>query len=193
METFNFDSKIGASKEMDLMFDGEKRATFRVYPMIPFALRASTIQSVIDSVVDEGAYMPYNYHFALAYNLIQSYTDIVFPDIELDDIDGESDADHRARQRNANLSSAFEFIQRTNVLTIIQENIVDFADIVKEVNMGIKFAAKQKLTNTSWSRVGDKIQDLFDTLGAAFEDTDIVNGFVSAVTAAIADTEDANT
>ena len=181
MDTFNFESNVGKPVEIDLIFDGEKRGTFELSPVISFVDRAAAIQSVIDSVVDEYDFMPYNYNFALTYNLLPFYTDIAFPDVEIVDVEDETPEARQSRQRNANLSSAFDFLSRSNVTEALWANIPHFGELVEEVNAGIEFAKRKLLSNNSWNRVGDKINDLFGTLGEVLVDPDTLDGLLTAI------------
>lgn len=176
MDNYTFESNVGKSKTVNLILDGEQSGTFLVYPIIPFVQRAMAVQSVIDSVADESDYMPYNYNFALTYNLLPFFTDLQFPDVEIPDIEDETEDERKARQRNANLTSAFEFIARSNVTEVLWANIPNFAELVEEINAGITFAKQKLLNNTTWNRLGDKILDLLDTASDVLSDPDTLEG-----------------
>jgi hypothetical protein len=120
--------------------------------------------------------MPYNYNFALTYNLLPYFTDLQFPDVEIPDIEDETEDDRKSRQRNANLTSAFEFIARSNVTEALWANIPNFAELVEEINAGITFAKQKLLNNTTWNRLGDKILDLLDTASDVLGDPDTLEG-----------------
>ena len=181
MDTFEFESNVGKPIEIDLIFDGEPHGTFKLAPVISIVNRAKAIQSVINSVVSDNDFMPYNYNFALIYNLLPFYTDMAFPDVDIGDIEDETPEARNERQRNANLSSAFDFLSRSNVAEALWANIPHFAGMVEEIDAGIEFAKRKLLSNNSWNRVGDKINDLLDTLGEVFADPDTLNGLLAAV------------
>lgn len=155
MESFTYDSVYGHAEDCKLMLDHKPQAMFKAYYMIPFYERAKMIQAVITSVVDDDTYMPYNYHFALAYQLIRFYSDIEFPEVQIEQEDGESDEAYRARKQNATMSSVFEFIKRSNVMEQLRNVIIDYDDIVAEVDEGIAFAKQRLLTNTPVNKIGD--------------------------------------
>jgi len=190
MDSIQFDSNIGKPVEMNLIFDGEQRGKIQIMRMIPYGARADMIQSVIDSVVFDGMYHPYHFHFALGYQLILFYSDVILPDLELKKGDDESDEAFAARQNNASLSNAFEFMARSNILEMLRANIIGYGDLVDEIQAGIEFAKKKILNDTPLNRLGDKIQDLFDAARELVESEDVLSVLADVAQTAITTTDD---
>lgn len=172
MEKFTFDTHFGQSVEKKLIMDGTSKSTFLVYPMIPFVDRARMIQSTIDSIVTDGEYLPYNEHLALNYQLIRYFTDIEFPEVEIEHLEDESDEDFAARKKNAEISIVFEFIQRTNVINVLQTIIVDYEDLVAEIHAGVEHAKQRTLRHSTWDDVGAKFAALLQTASDLIAETD---------------------
>ena len=167
METFEFDSMINKPKEMSLIFDGKEMGKFQLVPMVTFVQRAQMIQDIIDAVVSDDSLSVWNQEFAIAYYMIQTYTDIQFSSVDIPDIEGETEEQHKARQRNAGISNAFEFIHRSTICDMLEANVLGYGEIITEIYSGIMFRKSQLLNNTSWNKVGDKIQDLLDAVSNA--------------------------
>ena len=172
MEKFTFDTRSGKSIEKKLVMDGTAKSTFLVFPMIPFVDRARMIQATVDSIVSDGDYLPYNEHFALNYQLIRYYTDIEFPEVELERADGESDESYAARQKGAELAIVFEFIQRTNVIDVLQALVIGYEDIVAEIQSGVEYAKQRMLRHSTWDDVGVKLGTLLQTASDLLANTD---------------------
>ena len=185
MDMFTYQSKIGVSEERDLYIDGIQNGSYKITPIIPYSQRSDAITAVIRSVVDEIDYKPYNYYVALYYSLIRAYTNIEFPPVEINDIEGETEEERAIRQSDANMSSVYEFITRSSIRDELANSIPDFGFIVDEIAAGIEFA-KEALQNTSeWEGVGEKINSFMGTLQDVLSDTDIVelaNALVGAAT-----------
>lgn len=167
MDTFEFDSMINKPKEMSLIFDGKEMGKFQLVPMVTFVQRAQMIQDIIDAVVSDDSLSVWNQEFAIAYYMIQTYTDIQFSSVDIPDIEGETEEQHKARQRNADISNAFEFIHRSTICDMLEANVLGYGEIITEIYSGIMFRKSQLLNNTSWNKVGDKIQDLLDAVSNA--------------------------
>lgn len=174
MDMFTYQSKIGVPEERDLYIDGVQNGSYMITPIIPFSQRSDAITAVIRSVVDDTDYKPYNYYVALYYSLIRAYTNIEFPPVEIEDIEGETEEERAERQSDANMSSIHEFITRSSIREELANSIPDFVFILQEIEHGIQFA-KEALKNTSeWEGVGEKINSFMSDLQEVLSDTDIV-------------------
>jgi hypothetical protein len=164
---------------MSLIFDGKEIGKFQLVPMVTFVQRAQMIQDIIDAVVSDDSLSVWNQEFAIAYYMIQTYTDIQFSGVEIPDIDGETEEEHKARQRNADISNAFEFIHRSTIRNMLEANVLGYDEIITEIHSGIRFRKSQLLNNTSWNKVGDKIQDLLDAAAKLMEDPNAINNLAT--------------
>lgn len=192
MDTFTYDNMIGVEKEVDLMVDGKKCGSYHVFPVVPFSRRVDAIQSIIESVVDETEYMPYNYQMALWFALMRTYTDLAFPPATIDDIPDESAEDRERRQSDANMSKVFEFIMRSSVPKTLEKEVYGFSEMISEIQNGISFAVQRLHNQTVWNDIGLKINNTLDRLHTALGDVDVpavANGIVDLLvdTVSVAD------
>ena len=192
MDTFTYDNMIGVEKEVDLMVDGKKCGSYHVFPVVPFSRRVDAIQSIIESVVDETEYMPYNYQMALWFALMRTYTDLAFPPATIDDIPDESAEDRERRQSDANMSKVFEFIMRSSVPKTLEKEVYGFSEMISEIQNGISFAVQRLHNQTVWNDIGLKINNTLNRLHTALGDVDVpavANGIVDLLvdTVSVAD------
>ena len=173
MEKFTFDMQCGKPVEQNLVLDHASKSTILVYPIISFRDRAQEIRNIIDSIVVDGEYVAHSYHLAMYYQLIRHYTDIEFPEVELEQGENESDEDFGVRKQNAALTTIFEFITRTNIVDILKSTIVDYDDLMKEIEHGVDYAKECSAKHTAWDGLGIKLSDFISNASDVIANSDL--------------------